>query len=180
MRAVVHVALIVGVLATPRATWAAPPAPADLAALLSDYESAPDPTALVTGGDTTATALFHLYRAENQPTFVRVRALRMIGFFPAGVAMPLLQQALRDAAARPVFVREAIGAFVRVAGALAMPELTSLLQRADASVRRAAIEGLAHVNTPSARALLSAHRTQEHDPSVRAVLDAVLGVDRTP
>lgn len=171
---VARVALIIGVLATPGTAWAAPFSEGDLVARLSDHESVPDASELVVGGEAVAMTLFQIFRNDALPTFVRVRALRVIASFAVDVATPLLQQALRIAGSRAVFVREAVAGLVHCRGAQATADLAPLLQRPEATVRRAAIDGLGQLATPEARVTLQAHRAHEADPSVRAALDMAL------
>lgn len=145
-----------------------------IALLLSDYETLPDPRSLPLGGPRAARILFELYRSTEQPTFIRVRALRTLSLFPADVAAPKLVSVTRESGVRPVFLREAALGLARCAGESAVEVLASLLSRPDKLARRAAIDALQTLATPGARHHLAAHRVQESDPALRDALDAAL------
>lgn len=169
----VRVALVVGVLWMPRATWADHDELESLARSLSDYESMPDVQALVARGEEAAALLFALYQDPQRPTFVRVRALRALASFPKALTVTRLTTVIEDDRAKPVFLREAALGLAR-SGETVVIVVGALLDRPTASLRLIAVEALRVIGTAGARARLQAHRLHESDVRVRDAVDAAL------
>lgn len=177
--ALIRVAVVIGVLSTPHATWADASSETRVVALLSDYESLPDARVFVERGEPMAATLFQIYAAGTRPTFVRLRALRVLSFFPAIVATERLRRVIADPNAKPVFVREAALGLVRCDTDGDTTLVAQLLKHNDPDIRRAAVHALQAAGTAQARSQLVVHRAHEPDTRVRVALDAALDAAAT-
>ncbi len=122
---------------------------------------------LVKPNEPPSAALLALAVDESRPSWIRARAIRLLGFFATATSEIEALAHSTDAVVR----RATAHAFVtlyRGAPALMLAALTPLLDDVDPSVRRTA--ALSVHASPCAREALVERVARESDPSVRAAI----------
>lgn len=148
------------------ASAAAQPSAERVVEMLSSYEDGPSRIEWRALGSDTVGVLVALYQDDEQPTYVRLRAVAASAHFP----IPATRTFLRAVASTPrqndLFVRHAVLALGRAFGEAALGEISPYLEHRFPVVREAAARACVEIATEPARALVTARMGVEPDTNV--------------
>jgi hypothetical protein len=149
------------------------PLPDQLIGSLSGFEHVPDRAELARLGraaELTST-LTAMYRDPSLPSFVRIRALTSLRFFPGAQSKTVLEQALTDPVTSDQARRAAVKAYGAGFGAQAIPLLDRLLVHHELHTRNAAAHSLVDMKEDAAREALRRRLPDEPEPLIRKTIE---------
>ncbi len=168
----IALALLLG--PAPEAASAQEAAQRRLAQALSGYESIPDASWWQARGPDTVATLRALYRDQQQPAFVRQRAVRAASFYSTDEAREFLLSVARQPGQRDLLIREALLGLARAFAERAGDAIARFLDHERPLVRGAAAEALGAIKSDSWRPAIERRLRSERDATVRAALQRAL------
>ena len=163
-----------GCLLLPAAVQATPPTKAQLAQMLSGYEHTPGASEWRALGGETLPVLIDLYDDAGVPSYVRLRAVHAVSFYPSPATRTFLLAVARAPRQSDLFVRQAVLGLVRAFGARALADVEPFLAHPEPVVREAAAAGLGRIHSQPARDALGARLPVETDAVVREAITRAL------
>jgi HEAT repeat protein len=147
-----------------------------LIAGLAGYETIATREQLLRLGDEGALvdALAALYRDPGVDSYIRVRALTSLHFFPGPTAKAVLEQALEAPDTTDVARRTAVKAYGAGFGQTAVPLLGKLIDHPDVHTRNAAAEMLGEIRGERSLQALRRRLVHEASPLVRGTIETGL------
>lgn len=130
--------------------------------MLSGYERLPEPSAWHALGDSVVPTLIGIHEDPLEIGFRRVRALTVLGYFPADSrAAAFLADTIANTTTQGSGRRAAMAALSAVDPGRATGLLRSVLEESDPLMREAAVNALAQCGTSEARQILANHQDRE-------------------
>lgn len=166
--------LVLSFVLLPPVAYADAPTPEHVRALLSGFESVPSRATWAQLGPDTVGVLAQLYQSQNEPPFVRLRAVAVAGYYATPASKTFLRAVLHAPGQTDLFVREALVALATAFGADAMRDVRPFVADANPVIRSGAARALARVGTPDALAMLARRQAVETDNDVKEAIRLAL------
>lgn len=151
-----------------------PPSKAQVAQMLSGYESVPTTAQWRAMGPEVLAVLAELYNDTEQPGYVRMRSVDAAGSFRVPAARTFLLAVARARGQGDLYVRAAVKALARGFGVNAIDDLGDFLDSRHVVVRETVARELGRLQDDRVRPLLERRRAVEDNEAVRGALDAAL------